>query len=251
METDALLIGRVTYESFAGAWPDREGEFADKFNTMPKYVGLLDPREPGVEQHDRSQGQRRRGGVEAQGGDRRDHPGAWKPSARPGAARARPRRRAAPDGLPRRARHRTAPVRRNERQDRLAANRVEAGRAGRRAGPDLRATAPSADRGRLVRISSRSTSLGADPSHPRHEAVPDKNRACGRLVAVDLRGFFPQHPHEAARFSASAATGAVEATGARPSEDRATRCFATRSASLLAPPMSIDANECRNSIPTK
>jgi dihydrofolate reductase len=25
-------------ESFAGAWPDREGEFADKFNTMPKYV---------------------------------------------------------------------------------------------------------------------------------------------------------------------------------------------------------------------
>ena len=38
METDALLIGRVTYESFAGAWPEREGEFADKFNTMPKYV---------------------------------------------------------------------------------------------------------------------------------------------------------------------------------------------------------------------
>ena len=38
LETDALLIGRVTYESFAGAWPQREGEFADKFNTMPKYV---------------------------------------------------------------------------------------------------------------------------------------------------------------------------------------------------------------------
>jgi len=38
LETDALLIGRVTYESFAGAWPNREGEFADKFNTMPKYV---------------------------------------------------------------------------------------------------------------------------------------------------------------------------------------------------------------------
>jgi dihydrofolate reductase len=38
LETDALLIGRVTYESFAGAWPSREGEFADKFNTMPKYV---------------------------------------------------------------------------------------------------------------------------------------------------------------------------------------------------------------------
>jgi dihydrofolate reductase len=38
MEADALLIGRRTYESFAGAWPNREGEFADKFNTMPKFV---------------------------------------------------------------------------------------------------------------------------------------------------------------------------------------------------------------------
>jgi dihydrofolate reductase len=38
LETDVLLIGRVTYESFAGAWPSREGQFADKFNTMPKYV---------------------------------------------------------------------------------------------------------------------------------------------------------------------------------------------------------------------
>ena len=38
METEALLIGRRTYESFAGAWPNREGPFADKFNGMPKYV---------------------------------------------------------------------------------------------------------------------------------------------------------------------------------------------------------------------
>jgi dihydrofolate reductase len=38
LESDALLIGRLTYESFAGAWPSREGEFADKFNSMPKYV---------------------------------------------------------------------------------------------------------------------------------------------------------------------------------------------------------------------
>jgi dihydrofolate reductase len=38
LESEALLIGRVTYESFAGAWPLREGEFADKFNSMPKYV---------------------------------------------------------------------------------------------------------------------------------------------------------------------------------------------------------------------
>ena len=38
MEADALLLGRRTYESFAGAWPEREGEFADKFNEMPKYL---------------------------------------------------------------------------------------------------------------------------------------------------------------------------------------------------------------------
>src|SRR5689334_21792682 len=37
-DADALLLGRVTYEGFAAAWPSREGEFADKFNTMPKYV---------------------------------------------------------------------------------------------------------------------------------------------------------------------------------------------------------------------
>jgi dihydrofolate reductase len=38
MEADALLLGLRTYESFAGAWPNREGEFADKFNSMPKYL---------------------------------------------------------------------------------------------------------------------------------------------------------------------------------------------------------------------
>ena len=38
MQADALLLGRVTYEGFAEAWPSRDGEFADKFNNMPKYV---------------------------------------------------------------------------------------------------------------------------------------------------------------------------------------------------------------------
>src|SRR5687767_7698310 len=36
--SDALLLGRVTYEGFASAWPSRTGEFADKFNNMPKHV---------------------------------------------------------------------------------------------------------------------------------------------------------------------------------------------------------------------
>ena len=48
-ETDALLLGRKTYEGFAAAWPERGGKgdpFADKFNAMPKYVvssTLTDP----------------------------------------------------------------------------------------------------------------------------------------------------------------------------------------------------------------
>jgi dihydrofolate reductase len=38
MGADAMLLGRKTYEGFADAWPSREGEFADTFNNMQKYV---------------------------------------------------------------------------------------------------------------------------------------------------------------------------------------------------------------------
>jgi len=38
MNSGALLLGRITYQGFAEAWPSREGEFADKFNNMPKYA---------------------------------------------------------------------------------------------------------------------------------------------------------------------------------------------------------------------
>ncbi len=38
MDAKAQLLGRVTYEGFAEAWPSREGDFADKFNSDPKYV---------------------------------------------------------------------------------------------------------------------------------------------------------------------------------------------------------------------
>ena len=37
-DSEALLLGRTTYEGFADAWPQRDGEFADLFNNMPKYV---------------------------------------------------------------------------------------------------------------------------------------------------------------------------------------------------------------------
>jgi dihydrofolate reductase len=47
LDAEAMLLGRVTYERFAVAWPSQEGAFADKFNAMPKYVvssTLQDPR---------------------------------------------------------------------------------------------------------------------------------------------------------------------------------------------------------------
>jgi dihydrofolate reductase len=34
----ALLLGRRSYDWFAGRWPARSGELADRLNTMPKYV---------------------------------------------------------------------------------------------------------------------------------------------------------------------------------------------------------------------
>ena len=36
--SDALLLGRVTYEGFAAAWPERDDEGADYFNGVRKYV---------------------------------------------------------------------------------------------------------------------------------------------------------------------------------------------------------------------
>ena len=38
LEAESLLLGRATYEGFSAAWPERDGEFADKMNAMPKDV---------------------------------------------------------------------------------------------------------------------------------------------------------------------------------------------------------------------
>jgi dihydrofolate reductase len=37
-ESEAMLLGRRTYEGYVAAWPSRDGEYADKINSMPKYV---------------------------------------------------------------------------------------------------------------------------------------------------------------------------------------------------------------------
>lgn len=46
-EAESLLLGRVTYESFAGAWPSYEGDMADKMNSMHKDVVSSTLRDPG------------------------------------------------------------------------------------------------------------------------------------------------------------------------------------------------------------
>ena len=45
-EATALVLGRRTYDGFAASWPQRDGDFADLFNGMRKYVvsgSLTDP----------------------------------------------------------------------------------------------------------------------------------------------------------------------------------------------------------------
>ncbi|MER9938227.1 dihydrofolate reductase family protein [Mesorhizobium sp. M0088] len=37
-DSGAMLLGRTTYEIFAGSWPTETGDFADRFNALPKYV---------------------------------------------------------------------------------------------------------------------------------------------------------------------------------------------------------------------
>jgi len=46
LEAESLLVGRVTYESFADAWPKRTGAFADRMNAMPKHVVSTTLRDP-------------------------------------------------------------------------------------------------------------------------------------------------------------------------------------------------------------
>jgi len=48
-DSDALLLGRVTYQGFAAAWPsmeETEGEFAVRMNRLPKYVASTTLTEP-------------------------------------------------------------------------------------------------------------------------------------------------------------------------------------------------------------
>ena len=73
---EAMLLGRVTYEGFAAAWPDRSDPvgFADKMNGMPKYVVSTTLDTLDWNNSTLLDGRRARGGREAEDRDRRRHP---------------------------------------------------------------------------------------------------------------------------------------------------------------------------------
>ena len=99
MASDALLLGRTTYEGFAAAWPSRTGEFADKMNGMAKYVvsSTLEKVEWNNSTTDQEQYPRRNIQAESDGGRR--HPGRRQRSACTYVDAARPRRSISADGL--------------------------------------------------------------------------------------------------------------------------------------------------------
>ncbi len=124
MQADALLIGRRTYESFAGAWPQRDGEFADKFNAMPKFVVSTTLKDPEwnnttvLDSGDATADVRR---LKEEFDGVLQVPG--QPPARPGAARRRPGRPDQPDGLPRDPRDRQEGVRRDSPSGAISSSR--------------------------------------------------------------------------------------------------------------------------------
>ena len=137
MAADAQLFGRTTYEGFAKAWPTRTDEvgFSERINSLPKYVvsSTLERAdwEPSTILGDSWADDVARLKREVTG----DILVAGSGRLVCGAARARPRRPAEPDGLPGRAGQRAAAVRRARGSGDAPTSGVAAGRPG--ADPDL------------------------------------------------------------------------------------------------------------------
>ena len=108
LEAEALLLGRVTYEGFAEAWPPRDGPIADKMNAMPKYVASTTLTELGWNNSTLLEGDVPTAVAELKQGDGGPILVAGSAHARAHADRARPRRRVPADGLPGRPRQRQA-----------------------------------------------------------------------------------------------------------------------------------------------
>jgi len=93
----------------------------------------------------------------------------------------------------------------------------------------------------------RFPALGARPPHRCHEPVPDEDQGRVRSFGTIRPSLRRVLAHEAICPAIAATDVAAASVLAR----RVAMCSATRPASLLDPPMSIDVNECRKSSPTK
>ena len=140
MGAEVTLLGRITYEGFAAAWPSREGEFADKLNADPKVVVSNTLENPEWQNTTVISGDVVGGLTKLKDETDGDDPRPRKRHARPHAARERPRRRAAPDGLPDRPRPRQASVPGGHRPAEVQPRREQDGRPGRRPGSGVRAS---------------------------------------------------------------------------------------------------------------
>lgn len=165
MASEALLLGRVTFEGFAEAWPSRDGEFADKFNAMPKFVVSTTVHDPEWNNStvidDDIAGAVSKLKQELDGG----HPGQRQRPAGADADGARSHRRVPPDGLSDRSRGGQAALRRYERASVAAPPGLKA--RGRHSHPHLCADGKRRPgvRGRCV------TGSGGDPVKVERAAV--------------------------------------------------------------------------------
>src|SRR6202521_6003943 len=100
MEAEVHLLGRVTYEGFAAAWPSREGEFADRLNRDKKVVVSTTLTDPEWQNTTVISGDIPAQIAQAEGRHRRRDPRGRQRHAGGDAARSRPGGRAQADGLP-------------------------------------------------------------------------------------------------------------------------------------------------------
>ena len=75
MDAEVQLLGRVTYEGFAEAWPSREGDFADKINKGRKVLVSTTLTDPSWENTTVISENVAGRAPEAPRRDRREHPG--------------------------------------------------------------------------------------------------------------------------------------------------------------------------------
>jgi dihydrofolate reductase len=128
MASEALLLGRVTYEGFAQARPSRSGDFADKFRGVPKYFVSTTLENPEWNNSTVIDGDVAEAVAELKQDVDGVYPRQRQRPARADADGARTRRRVPAEDLPYDPRSRQALLWRNQRRGRAAARGCEAGR---------------------------------------------------------------------------------------------------------------------------